>query len=250
MGDQVTIESNHLYGTESDLINCGNGNCYGLKVTKNWLHSDNPESGGKPACLTYRCSSAAGADAEISYNYCWNSRTFVDFENDGGHAPANRVIVAHNTVDFKMGEPPVLVVQKTPGQQMSIAWWTDSGTWNGPNFEIRDNLFTRQKWYQVADTDTRLQGQIVLKNNMFWKWQLAKNWPAQDEYPNEWPGKDGAVGWQDMGAGNEFVMENCISKKNPQYAKKGTTPDQYYALKKQSGAIGSASDGTNIGAWQ
>jgi len=251
VGDNVTIEYNHLHKTSSDLINCGYGDCFGLKVMHNWLHSDNPLSGGKPACLTYSCSSSKGDDVEISYNYCWASRTFVDFQNQGdGLAPANAITVRHNTVDFWMGDLPDPVTEDDAGQQMSIAWWADSGNWNGPNFNIRDNLFTRQKWYQVVDTDTLLEGEVVLLNNMFWEWYLLDAWYPSEASPNEWPGKRGAVGWEDMGPGNEFVMKGCISGKDPLYQATGTTPDTYYALQSNSPAIKAATDKTNIGAWQ
>ena len=123
MGDNVTIEYCNLYNTSSDLINCENGNCFGLKVKYNQLHSENPTSKGKPAGVTYSCSSSSDNNVEISYNYCWASRTFIDFQNNGnGLAPSNKITVMHNTVDTGMEKK--LNYSKN-GQTMSIAWWAD-----------------------------------------------------------------------------------------------------------------------------
>jgi hypothetical protein len=249
IGNNVTIEYNDLHETESDLINCEYGTCYGLKVTGNWLHSHHSDMGGKPAGLTYNVSSTSGADVEVTYNYAWANRTFIDFQNNGGLSPANHILVAHNTVDYWIGDLPDPIVGTENAEQMSIAWWSDSGNWNGPNFEIRDNLFTRQKWYAVVDTDSLLLGQIILQNNLFWQWYLNDTWYPAYAYPNEWPGQRGAVGWENMGAGNEFVMIDDITG-DPLYAATGATPDEYYALTCGSPAYGTASDGTNIGAWQ
>ena len=249
VGNNVTIEYNNLHETESDLINAEYGNCYGLKVSHNWLHSHHSDLGGKPAGLTYNVSSTGGANVEVTYNYAWACRTFIDFQNNGGLSPANHVLVAHNTVDFWIGDLPDPVNTQN-GEQMSLAWWSGSGnSWNGPNFEIRDNLFTRQKWYAVVDTDAYLQGQITLRKNMFWQWYLRKDWYPTYAYPNEWPGPRGAVGWDNMGPGNQFVMQDCITG-DPLYLATGATPDQYYALRCGSPALDAATDGTNIGAWQ
>lgn len=248
IGNNVTIEYNDLHETESDLINCQYGSCFGLKVRHNWLHSHHQDMGGKPAGVTYNVSSSSGADVEISYNYVWACRTFIDFQHNGGLGPANKILVAHNTVDYWIGDLMDPVGSEN-SQQMSIAWWTTSGTWNGPNFEIRDNLFTRQRWYQVVDTDTNLQGQITLDTNMFWQWHLRDDWYPDYAYANEWPAARGAVGWPDMGAGNEFVMSGCLTG-DPLYVASGTRPDQYYALQTGSPARGAATDGTEIGAWQ
>ena len=249
VGDGITIEYNDLHETSSDLINCEYGDCFGLKVSHNWLHSDHPTSTGKPAGITYACSSSRGANVEISYNYAWGSRTFIDFQSQGDVVPSNTIFVHHNTVDFGLEDLPDPVGPDAEGQQMSIAWWTDEGHWSGSNFLVRDNLFTRQKWYQVVDTDALLQGQIILLNNMFWKWYLAS---ALVPYENGLPNARGAVGWPDMtaGTGNGFVAKPDITARDPLYAGVGTTPDAYYALQAGSPALGAASDGTNVGAWQ
>jgi len=249
IGNNVTIEYNDLRETESDLINAEYGNCFGLKVSHNWLHSHHADLGGKPAGLTYNVSSTAGADVEVTYNYVWACRTFIDFQHNGGLGPVNHILVAHNTVDYWIGDL-MNPVGGENAEQMSIAWWTSGANkWNGPNFEIRDNLFTRQRWYAVVDTDTNLQGQLTLRKNMFWQSYLRNSWYPTNAYPNEWPGPRGAVGWDNMGPGNEFVMNECLTA-DPLYAATGTAPDEYYALKCGSPAWGTATDGTNIGAWQ
>jgi len=232
VGDNVAIEGNNIYETRGDCIDAEYGNCLGLKVTHNWLHSHHTDSGKKPAGLTYHCSVENGNDVEITYNYCWACRTFVDFESDGSNScPLNyNIVVAHNTVDWWIGDLPDTPASSDIAQQMSLAWWASGGAWNAPKFEIRDNLFTRQKWYAVVDTDLFLQGQLMLQNNMFWQWYLADSWYPDYKCPNEWPSARGAVGWDDMGVGNEFVMNGCITG-DPLYAATDTTPDEYYALK-------------------
>ena len=249
-GSYGTIEKNNLHETRGDCINCQYGNCYGITVIGNWLHSHHTNSGKKPAGITYNCSSTNTDPVTISYNYCWACRTFVDFQNNGGLAPAGNIVVAHNTVDWWIGDLPAPPQETDLAQKMSIAWWTEDNDWNGPNFEIRDNLFTRQKWYMVVDTDLFLQGQITLQNCMFWEWYLADTMYPANAKDNEWPGPRGAVGWDDMGVGNEFVMTGCITD-DPLYAGIGSNPDEYYALSGSgSPAYQAATDGTNIGAWQ
>ena len=243
MGDNVTIEYCNLYNTSSDLINCEYGSCFGLKVKYNQLHSENTGSGGKPAGITYSCSASSGEDVEISNNYCWATRTFVDFQNSSNElAPQNRITITHNTVDYGMIKTP----DYNTGQSMSIAWWTDGGNWNGPNFIITNNIFTRQRWYQVVDTDNLLKGEVLLKNNLFWLWYQDKELSANQ---NGWPEKQGAVGWEDMGTDNKFVIENGITK-DPMFKASGSDAKTYYSLQSDSPAIGAAIDGTNIGAWQ
>ena len=257
VGNNVTIEQNNLHETASDLINCEYGTCYGLKVRYNWLHSHHADLGGKPAGLTYNVSSTPGADVEVIYNYAWANRTFVDFQTNGGLAPANHILIAHNTVDFWMDNLPSPLTTQN-GEVMSIAWWMPAATpqvnfWNGPNFTIRDNLFTRQKWYAVVNTDDNnfIQGQLVLQNNMFWQWYLRDSYYPGNAYPNEWPSTRGAVGWANpyLGTGNGFVM-NGDRTLDPLYLATGTTPDRYYSLNSGSPALGTATDGLNIGAWQ
>lgn len=254
MGNQVTIEYNNIHETQSDQVNGEYGACYGLTVRYNWLHSHHSNLGGKPAGVTYNCSSTtpgAWADVDISYNYCWANRTFVDFQHNGGLAPANTIRVTHNTVDWWIGDLPDPPQSSDLAQQMSLAWWTSAGSWNGPQFELRDNLFTRQKWYAVVDTDEFMAGQITIDHTLFWQWYLLDEWYPGYAYTNEWPAARGAVGWEDMGPGNEFVMTGCVHDQAPGYAGIGTLPDEYYALSgPDSPAYQTASDGTNIGAWQ
>jgi hypothetical protein len=254
MGDMVTIEHNNIHQTHSDLINCEYGTCYGLVVRHNWLHSHYPADGGKPAGITYNCSETSPgswADVTISYNYCWASRTFVDFQNNGGLSPANVILVNHNTVDWWIGDLPDPLQASDQAQLMSIAWWSDTGNWNAANFDIRDNLFTRQKWYNIVDTDLLLSGVVSVRNCLFHMWYLLDDYYPAYAYPNEWPGPRGAVGWDDMGSGNEFVMIDCIHGQDPLYTFSGTYPDDYYALSgPESPAYQAATDNTNIGAWQ
>jgi len=246
VGNNVTIENCNLYNTSSDLINCEYGNCFGLQVINNFLHSENPLSSGKPAGITYSCSNQPGADVNIAYNYCCNCRTFIDFQNSTDSlAPLNKINVFHNTVDFGMSKLPAIITNTTPGQLMSIAWWSDTGNWNGPNFDIKDNIFSRQKWYEIVDTDSLLRGTITLNNNLFYAWYLCNSYQPEDI---GWPEIAGAVGWYNMGV-NTFNTKGNLQA-DPMYQASGSSPASYYALNKKSPALGTATDGLNIGAWQ
>jgi hypothetical protein len=141
MGNNVTIEGNEIHETRGDCINGENGKCGGLKVTRNWLHSEHTDSGRKPDGITYNCDATTVGDVEISYNYCHSCRTFIDFQHNGGTAPANNIVIMHNTVDWKMEALPSPVPSSAIAQQMSIAFWTGSGNWDGSKINIRDNIF-------------------------------------------------------------------------------------------------------------
>jgi hypothetical protein len=174
VGNYVTIEGNDIHGTNSDCINCEYGKCGGLKVTKNILHSEWIVSGGKPAGITYNCDATTVGNVEISYNYCYACRTFIDFQHNGGTAPANNILIMHNTVDWKMEALPSPITGNEIAQQMSIAFW-GSGNWTASKFTIRDNIFTRQKWYAIVNTsgaDGPIVGSMELKNNLFTQWYL------------------------------------------------------------------------------
>ncbi len=250
IGNYVTIEWNDIHGTNSDCINCEYGKCGGLKVTRNILHSEWVVSGGKPAGITYNCDGTTTGDVEISYNYCYACRTFIDFQHNGGTGPANNILIMHNTVDWKMEALPSPVPSTAIAQQMSIAFWTGSGNWNASKFTIRDNIFSRQKWYAIVNTSGAagpIVGTLNLNNNLFYQWYLVDAYYPGNAYPNEWPAARGAVGWDVTDATPSFTND---LQANPLYAATGTTPDYYYALSAGSPANNAASDGTNIGAWQ
>ncbi len=250
VGNYVNIEGNDIHGTNSDCINCEYGKCGGLKVTRNILHSEWVVSGGKPAGITYNCDATAVGDVEISYNYCYACRTFVDFQHNGGTGPSNNIVIKHNTVDWKMEALPTPVTSTAIAQQMSIAFWTGSGNWDASKFSILDNIFSRQKWYAIVNTSGAagpLVGNMELKNNLFYQWYQVDGYYPGNASPNEWPAARGAVGWNTLDAA--FTFTNDIQG-NPLYLGTGTSADQYYRLNCGSPAINAATDGTNIGASQ
>ena len=248
-GNNITIESNDIHGTQSDCINGEYGKCGGLKVTKNILHSEWVVSGGKPAGITYNCDATAVGNVEISYNYCYACRTFVDFQHNGGTAPANNITIMHNTVDWKMEALPSPVPAAAVAQQMSIAFW-GVGNWNASKFFIRDNIFSRQKWYAIVNTSGAsgpIVGSMELKNNLFYQWYLVDAYFPSNQYPMEWPGTRGAVGWATTDANFTFTDNLLV---DPLYNSTGTAANIYYSLATGSPALNTASDGTCIGAWQ
>ncbi|MBN3035949.1 MAG: hypothetical protein JW861_10215 [Bacteroidales bacterium] len=250
VGDNITIEDNEIYETLGDCIDCEYGTCGGLKVTRNRLHSENTNSGRKPAGITYNCDASTTGDVEISYNYCYSCRTFIDFQHNGDTAPLNSILVIHNTVDWNMGPLPPVPSGSDIAQQMSIAFWTGSGTWDASRFTIRDNIFSRQKWYMIVNTSGTagpISGNMEILNNLFFDWYLVDAYFPAYQYPEEWPSARGAVGWSTTD--DDFVfIDNVLS--DPLYLSTGASPSEYYALTGSSPALNTASDGTNIGAWQ
>ena len=257
----VTIQGNEVAQTVKHCIDCSYSTCYGLKVTQNWLHSENSPYGSKPAGIAYLCSNIAGASVEISYNYCTACRTFCDLSKvAAGNAPNSDINIIHNTVDWKLAAVPATVLTTDNGQQMAIAFWAEDGTsatptqsWISSHFKIRDNIFSRMKWYEVTATPDNwdpLSGPLELKNNLFSQWFLCDAYYAS---PNisavEWPAARGAVGSRDFGSGNGFTYTNNIQA-SPIYASTGTTASAYYVLQAGSPALYAATDGTNIGANQ
>ena len=249
-GNNITIERNEIHETRGDCINGENGLCGGLKVKGNWLHSEHTDSGRKPAGITYNCDASTVGDVEISYNYCHSCRTFIDFQHNGGTAPANNILIMHNTVDWKMEDLPSPVPSTAISQQMSIAFWTNSGNWDATKFNIRDNIFSRQKWYTIVNTSGSsgpIVGNMELKNNCFYQWYLVDAYYPDYSYPNEWPAVRGAVGWSTTD--DNFAFTDNVQG-DPFYKSIGTAPEEYYELQLGSPAYNTASDGTNIGAWQ
>jgi hypothetical protein len=251
VGNSITIEDNDIGLTRGDCINGEYGLCGGLKVTRNILHAESNDWSRKPAGITYNVDATTVGDVEISYNYVYASRTFIDFQHNGGTAPANNILIMHNTVDWRMEDLPSPVPAGAPGQQMSIAFWTNGGRiWDATKFEIRDNIFSRQKWYMILNTSGS-QGPIVgnmeIKNNLFYQWYMVDDYFPAYQYPKEWPGVRGAAGWATTD--DDFLFTDNVLA-DPLYSSSGSTPNEYYSLLPGSPANKAASDGTNIGAWQ
>jgi hypothetical protein len=251
----VTIQGNEIAQTVKHCIDCGYGFCNGIKVTHNWLHSEQSVFGAKPAGLYYMFYNLPGATVEISYNYCTGCRTFCDFAHNGnGTEPNNQVLIMHNTVDWNLQALPSPVTGSENAQQWSIAFWTGSTTqsWDATKFIIRDNIFSRQKYYEIANSDAAGKGIMIgslnIQNNLFYKWYLNTNWQTPSyKTDNEWPGTWGAVGWTSTDGTPTFTND---IQGDPLYAATGTTAREYYAISTSSPAYHTASDGTEIGAWQ
>jgi putative cofactor-binding repeat protein len=267
MGNYVTIEGNDIYSTYGDCINGEYGQCGGLKVTRNILHAEStgPTSGGsnpKPAGITYSCYATTVGDVEISYNICYASRTFIDFQHSssGLAAPANNIVIKHNTVDWKMEALPASYTGTEVAQKMSVVWYNSSSsrTWLGSKFTIRDNIFSRQLWFPVNNCSEPGAGKIVdgginLQNNLFFGWHLNNTAYPGDEVPitEQWPntpGVAGAVGWR--AADDVDFNTSSDLQGDPKYSSTGTTAGEYYALTAGSPALSAATDGLNIGVWQ
>jgi hypothetical protein len=143
---------------------------------------------------------------------------------------------------------------------------------NGAAFTVRDNLVTRCKSYGVylgqASTQNNLSASLDLKRNLFFdcSWYSNADAPptalvrpigepvAAYQYPEPTGsnGSWGSGGANDMpGTGSNALVDTAnIFELDPLYAESGSVPAAFYALTNYSPAAKSASDGTNIGAWQ
>ncbi|MCX6268443.1 MAG: hypothetical protein NTW16_13960 [Bacteroidetes bacterium] len=133
---------------------------------------------------------------------------------------------------------------------MSIAFWTSAGSWNSTKFNIRDNIFSRQKWYAIVNTSGSTgswAGNLNISHNLFNQWYLVDSYYPANASQNEWPATRGAVGWNSYDATPAFTNN---LQADPIYQSSGTTAEAYYTLTSGSPARAAASDGTDIGAWQ
>ena len=246
--NHVTIEGNEIAHTVKHCIDSYYSLSDGLKVTRNWLHSEHTDFGSSPAGISYLCDATAVNNVEISYNYVNSCTYFIDFESNGGAVPGNQILIMHNTVDWNLA-PVTLPITTNVGQGMGISW-AGTGTWTSSKFTIRDNIFTRLKYYAIVNSSGAsgpLTGSLDISNNLFYQWYLRDlNFPS-GQYPNEWPAPRGAAGWSTTDATPLFT--NNIQA-DPLYKATGTSANEYYALSSGSPAHQTASDGTDIGAWQ
>ena len=180
--NNVTIQNNNIGYTVKACIDAGQGSlgvCYGLTVTGNWLHSELPNpQGGKPQGVYLGCGNVSSSSSvTISYNYCSACRTFVDLfiYNANAPSPAYYVNINHNTVDWNITQLPSPVQDISDGMLWAIAFWASGNTYTyeGSNFIVKDNIFSRFKYYAIEANGASFNGQVQLSNNIFSQYYLC-----------------------------------------------------------------------------
>jgi hypothetical protein len=157
-------------------------------------------------------------------------------------------------------------------------WTAGTNKLNGININFRDNILSRHLVYGMyISSQNVLLNQFNIKNCLFFDnyWYY---WPTTGRYTYEHFGHLNArqrlqvpafkpifrrqslykptprcqkanVGYSNATDQMLISFTNCLNT-DPFFTLSGAVPSDFYALKTGSPAIGTASDGTNIGAWQ
>jgi hypothetical protein len=263
-----------MYYTFLEISNAQN-----IQIKYNWFNQQTNTSGGE-AAVTYYVPATVGT-CEISYNYITGTRYGIELSPTTADSPSSgTILVCHNTVDSNMLTTHATNINSPYYGRYGTSFWTASGPnrLNTDNVTFRDNIFSRPLVYGMYLTGNGgFIGPFLIKNCLFFDnyWYY---WPLTGRYKYEFyeylngRQKLGVPGFQTAfnridkckptprsqrpiaGTGSLAdwcctAYENCIVM-DPFFKLTGTTPQEFYALTDNSPAIGAASDGTNIGAWQ
>jgi hypothetical protein len=212
-----------------------------MSVHHNWFH-DWHDYYKEGAAVHVKYDSRVG---EVAYNYISGMRMGIAYYDGGPKAGyGQQIVFHHNTIDldYDPGSGPVVMT-------MGVSLY---GTNTDADYVvIRDNIFANARWYGVyqEDGEETIQGSFTVDNNLFYNnyWDY---WPDY-QYPFQWFGDDtrAQAGWLE-GPGTGFTFTKNITTQDPLFALAGVGPQQQWALTCGSPAYHTASDGTNIGAWQ
>jgi len=263
----------NFYYTSLEISNAQN-----LQIKYNWFNQQTNTSRGE-AAITFYIPATVGT-CEISYNYITGARYGIELAPATVNSPSSgTILVCHNTVDTNMIATHAANINSPYCGRYGTSFWT-SGTnkLNSVNITFRDNLFSRLLVYGMFLTgNAGLIGTFTIKNCLYFDnyWYY---WPLTGRYQYEYfghlngrqkqqvPGFDSRfirrsigkptcrvqipiVGGANITDQYLFQFENCIQA-DPFFNLVGSTPQEFYSLRNGSPAIGTASDGTNIGAWQ
>jgi hypothetical protein len=213
------------------------------------MHEDSAyRGGGKSNGVYFEYVNAAnpGEVINVTHNYIYGVRVGAHLSlGSSTTPPEGQIVFAHNTFDGAEG------VWDTDGHgTMGISLYTGSNSFYQDYVDIRDNIFHAQRWYGVTDGgSTGLAEDIAVTNSLFWDnyWHY---WPDY-QAPEQWFGDEtyAQAGW--YSTDGDFTFDSSLTG-DPlfAFAQSNWDPAEYYALLPGSPALGAASDGTNIGAWQ
>jgi len=210
-----------------------------MSIHHNWFH-DWHDYYKEGAAVHVKYDSRVG---EVAYNYISGMRMGIAYYYGGPKASyGEQIVFHHNTIDldYDLGSGPVVMT-------MGFSLW---GTGlDADCVVIRDNIFANALWYGLYQEGATIAGSFTVDNNLFYNnyWHY---WPDY-QYPYQWFGDDtrAQAGWYD-GPGTGFTFTNNITAQDPLCALAGAGPQHQWALTCGSPAYHTASDGTNIGAWQ
>ena len=239
-GDEFTVTNSEFYrlgrtgvyasgyGASSPLV---------MTVKNNWFHDYIPvwkENHG--VHVKYD-----GRVGEVSYNYMSGMRMGIAYYYGGPKSGFGQIVFRHNTFDLDYD-----LDGGTKPMTMGISLYGTGA--NADNIIIRDNIFANAWWYGIYQEGATIVGSITVDNNLFYNnyWYY---WPDY-QYPYQWFGDDtlAQAGW--TGGESGFTFTNNITAQDPLFALTDPGPEGQWALTCGSPAYGTASDGTNIGAWQ
>lgn len=249
-GDNLTVTNSEFYhvvgaGVEASGPAPQGTTPLSMTVTGNWFHDGVGTSSGS-AGVKVKYGRRYG---EVSYNYISGVRMALAAYYGGPnptYTGGQNLSFIHNTIDMSFAPG-----DGTRTTTMGLSLW---GT--GPNADhilVQDNIFANTPWYALyQEGAAAFTGPLVVNNNLFYNsnWYY---WP-DFQYANQWIGNDvrGIAGWAD-GDLNSILFTNNLSApgaNDPLFNYAGLAPEDYWALWWGSAAAYSASDGTNIGAWQ
>ena len=247
-------------------------------IKNNWIHTQTNTTTGE-AAITWYLKNDVGT-SEISYNYIYGIRFGVELASIVPNAASiGSILVAHNTEDmYMLATHPASLIAPYLMRYGTSFWSVNPNTLNAAGITWRDNLITRTLVHGMYLGNTLFTSKLTVKNCMFFDnyWYY---WPDTGRYTYEHLGHINArlkhdvpnfnstplrmskvlprgrhnkaiAGWG-AGATQPSLVElvDCMVD-DPFFTLTGATPPEFYALKPNSPAIGTASDHTNIGAWQ
>ncbi len=242
-GDGLVVTNSEMYhlGRSGVHASGSDGSAMSMSIQNNWFH-DWSEYNKSGAAIMVKYDSRYG---EVSYNYISGMRMGMAYyyggPNDTADA-AGEILFSHNTVDmdFDNGDGDLEMT-------MGMSFW---GT--GENVDgtvVRDNIFANARWYALYQEGATIDGAIEVDNNLFYN-NYHDYWPDY-QYPFQWFGDDALAqaGWWD-GPADGFTFTDNITALDPMFSMSGMTAEEFWALMVGSPALLTASDGTNIGAYQ
>jgi len=239
-GDEFTVTNSEFYRLgRTGVYASGYGASSPLLMTvkNNWFHDYIPvwkENHG--VHVKYD-----GRVGKVSYNYMSGMRMGIAYYNGGPKPGFGQMVFRHNTFDLDYD-----LDGGTKPMTMGISLYGTGA--NADNILIQDNIFANAWWYAIYQEGATIAGSITVDNNLFYNnyWHY---WP-DFQYPHQWFGDDtrAQAGW--TGGEPGFTFTNNLSAQDPLFKLEGAGPEAQWALQCGSPALQSASDGSNIGAWQ
>jgi hypothetical protein len=242
-GPDLTVTNSMFYNLKRSGVHASGYNAgqpLPMTIRNNWFYNWSvyyKEGAGVTIHYDYRVG-------EVAYNYISGMRMGIAYYYGGPHAGYDPVLIHHNTIDMDydpLDPNPVLMT-------MSMSFW---GTGlNASSIIVRDNIFANARWYALYQEGAQLVGGIQVDNNLFYN-NYWFYWPDY-QYPYQWFGSDtlAQAGWYDAPSGDGFTFTNNLTAQDPLFTLSDPGPEGQWALNAGSPALGTASDGSNIGAWQ